>query len=74
MHCNSWLRTRAEDRIRDVFEAAKSNGPQSVADEDGHFEIVFHPKRRSLEELFAEDGPIKEPDTSSSARGAVNGP
>lgn len=59
MQGNQWQRRHAEDRIREVLDAAKNSGPQSVVDTDGHFEVKFHSKKQSLEDLFAQSGPIQ---------------
>lgn len=58
MHDNKWLMAQAENLIREVFDAARTRGPQVVDDQDGDFEIVFRPRKKSLAELFAKPGPI----------------
>jgi hypothetical protein len=46
MHDSRWLRAQAENLIREVFDAARTKGPQVVDDHDGDFEIVFRPKKK----------------------------
>lgn len=58
MHDSRWLRTQAENLIREVFDAARTKGPQVVDDHDGDFEIVFRPKKKTLEQLFSKLGPV----------------
>lgn len=60
MKGNTWHRTEAEARIREVLDSAKASGPQVIFDIDGRFGIVFHPEKQSLEDLFSQAGPIKD--------------
>jgi hypothetical protein len=58
MKGNEWPRTKAETSIREVLDALKAAGSQKVIEGDGDFEIVFHPRKQSLDELFSKPGPI----------------
>ena len=51
-------RSEAESRISKVFDDARMLGPQRVEDKTGVFEIVFKPRKQSLEELFSKPGPV----------------
>ncbi len=51
-----------ETRAGEVLDAARREGPQSVADTDGTFEIVFVPRKQTLEQLFSKPGPIPDED------------
>lgn len=59
---SSWQRDVAEARIREVLDAAKSDGPQTVVDRDGSFEIIFSQPKIGLEELFSKPGPLQDED------------
>ncbi|QRM44611.1 hypothetical protein F2982_14865 [Rhizobium sp. BG4] len=59
---SDWQRHDAEDRIREVLDAAKTRGAQRVADTDGRFVITFEPVKQTLEELFAKPGPFADGD------------
>ncbi|ASY56598.1 MULTISPECIES: hypothetical protein [Sinorhizobium] len=59
-HDMAWPRNVAEIRISELFDAAKTGGPQKVADDDGTFDVTFTPKRKPLSELFSEPGPISD--------------
>ncbi|MFC5755691.1 hypothetical protein [Rhizobium sp. GCM10022189] len=59
-HETAWLRNEAEARVRELFDAAKSTGPQEVRDTDGTFSITFIPVKGTLEELFSKPGPIPD--------------
>ncbi len=62
-HGNDWQRRDLETRASEVLDAARREGPQMVADVDGSFEIVFVPRRQTLEQLFSKPGPIPDDDT-----------
>ena len=55
-----WQRDEAEDRIREVLDAAMRDGTQQVLDADGTFRITFEKRRGTLEELFSKPGPISD--------------
>ena len=55
-------RVDMETRAGEVLDAARREGPQSVADTDGTFEIVFVPRKQTLEQLFSKPGPIPDED------------
>lgn len=58
-----WTRSEAEDRIRDVFDRAKSGVPQLVLDNDGVIEIRFLPAtspNTTAGEFLARGGPLDE--------------
>lgn len=57
-----WQRDVAEARIREVLDAAKSVGPQTVVDRDGSFEITFTQPTAGFEELFSKPGPLQDED------------
>lgn len=59
---NEWRRLDLETRASEVLDAARHQGPQSVADTDGTFEIVFVPRKQSLEQLLSKPGPIPDED------------
>jgi hypothetical protein len=65
-HGIPWQRNEAEARIGEVLDAAKGQGPQTVADPDGTFSILFKRRRQGLEELFSEPGPLQEDDLDRS--------
>lgn len=58
----TWQRDECESRIREVLDAAKALGPQTIADRDGTFEIVFSQPKAGLEELFSKPGPLTDED------------
>lgn len=41
MRSNRWTREDAEDRTREMLEAAKVVGPQLINDDDGVFTVSF---------------------------------
>lgn len=59
---SDWQRHEAEERIREVLDAAKGRGAQRVVDTDGRFLITFEPVKQTLEELFAKPGPFANDD------------
>lgn len=59
-HDMAWPRDVAETRISELFDAARTGGPQKVTDNDGTFCVTFTPKRRPLTELFSAPGPISD--------------
>jgi hypothetical protein len=61
-HDTQWPRPEAERRIGELLDAAKRAGVQKVVDQDGTFEVLFVPAKRSLEELFSAPGPISDDD------------
>lgn len=62
MQGKEWQMAQAETCVRKLFEAAKTDGPQLVVEADGHYEIIFRPRKQSLGELFSQPGPIKTHD------------
>lgn len=60
-----WQRDEAENRIKEVLDAAVRDGSQQIVDSDGVFKITFEKKKGTLEELFATPGPISDGDPSS---------
>jgi hypothetical protein len=61
-HGNEWLPADLETRAKDVLDAARHSGPQVVADVDGNFQIVFLPRKQTIDQLFSTPGPIPEDD------------
>jgi len=61
-HGIKWRRVDMETRAGEVLDAARREGPQSIADTDGTFEIVFVPRKQTLEQLFSKPGPIPDED------------
>jgi hypothetical protein len=59
-HGKVWRRVDLETRAGKVLDAARHEGPQSVADVDGTFEIVFVPRKQTLEQLFSKPGPVPD--------------
>ncbi|GGE07656.1 hypothetical protein FHT80_002539 [Rhizobium sp. BK226] len=59
---SDWQRQEAEARIREVLDAAKARGTQRVIDVDGRFLVTFEPVKKTLEELFAQPGPLSDDD------------
>ncbi len=59
---NTWQRDEAEARIREVLDAAKAHGSQTVVDRDGMYAIVFTQRKQGLEKLFSKPGPLQEDD------------
>jgi hypothetical protein len=59
-HETTWLRNDAEARVRELFDTAKSAGPQEVRDTDGTFSLTFIPMKGTLEDLFSKPGPIHD--------------
>ncbi|MFK0382447.1 hypothetical protein [Agrobacterium sp. NPDC090273] len=57
-----WQRHDAEVRIRELLDAAKTRGPQTVQDKDGTFNIVYTPNKMGLEQLFSQPGPLRDDD------------
>ncbi|MGM5008936.1 hypothetical protein ACD592_07295 [Rhizobium sp. 969_B3_N1_2] len=57
-----WQRDEAEARIREVLDAAKAYGSQTVIDRDGTYAIVFTHRKQGLEKLFSKPGPLCEGD------------
>ena len=57
-----WSRANAEERIREVFDDAKSGEPQIVRDGDGKFEIRFvaNDGAETLGQYLARGGPDKD--------------
>lgn len=61
VHDMHWQRAEAEDRIRDVLDAARAKGVQTIADGDGVYHLTFVARKKSLHDLFSKPGPL-EPD------------
>ncbi|WP_246647716.1 hypothetical protein [Rhizobium laguerreae] len=59
---NQWHRHEAEARIRELLDAAKTSGPQTVRDTDGAFTITFSQTKAGLEQLFSKPGPLQDDD------------
>tara|TARA_R110002020_G_scaffold298211_1_gene514018 strand:- start:13695 stop:13889 length:195 start_codon:yes stop_codon:yes gene_type:complete len=59
-HGNDWRRLDLETRASEVLDAAKQEGPQMIDDVDGRFELVFVPRKQTLEQLFSKPGPIPD--------------
>lgn len=59
-HGIKWRRVDMETRAGEVLDAARREGPQSIADTDGTFEIVFVPRKQTLDQLFSKPGPISD--------------
>lgn len=59
---NEWNRADAEEKIAEVFNAAKSGETQIVRDFDGSFEVKFVAPRskQPLNEFLAQGGPVEE--------------
>lgn len=58
----TWQRDEAEARIREVLDAAKTHGSQTVIDRDGTYAIVFTRRKQGLEKLFSTPGPLRKGD------------
>lgn len=58
----AWQREDAEKRIGELLDAAMTNGPQQIEDAHGVFKVVFEKRKATLEDLFAEPGPLTEDD------------
>lgn len=57
-----WRRSDLETRASEVLDAARREGLQMVEDVDGRFEIIFVPRKQTLEQLFSKPGPIPNDD------------
>jgi len=57
-----WQRDEAEHRIGELLDAAVRDGTQIIIGVEGVFMITFEKQKGSLEELFAEPGPISDDD------------
>ncbi|PYE42632.1 hypothetical protein DFI02_106207 [Rhizobium sp. PP-F2F-G20b] len=55
-----WKRGELRGRLDELLNAAEREGPQTVVDANGTFEVIFTAKKQSLEELFSEPGTISE--------------
>ncbi|WP_246271163.1 hypothetical protein [Rhizobium sophorae] len=66
-----WQRQDAEARIREVLDAAKARGTQRVLDADGRFLVTFEPVKKTLEELFAQPGPLSDDDVTLRRRASA---
>lgn len=57
---NTWEREDAEQRIAEVFDAARSGDVQTIRDNDGVFELTFKSatKKESAGRYLARGGPI----------------
>lgn len=59
---NDWQRIEAEARITEVLDRAQSYGPQTIVDDRGVFIIHFEARKKGLDELFAQPGPLLDRD------------
>ncbi|MBP2461171.1 hypothetical protein J3A65_001935 [Rhizobium sp. PvP014] len=58
MHDSEWQRSEVGARVDDLFDAARVDGPQTVIDANGTYEVTFTPQGQSLEDLFSKPGII----------------
>ncbi|WDZ79051.1 hypothetical protein PWG15_26560 (plasmid) [Ensifer adhaerens] len=61
MAADQWTRAEAEARISEVFNAAKTRGPQRISEVGGTFELTFvRARTKKLSQLLLQDGPLED--------------
>lgn len=65
MHDSEWQRSEVGARLDDLFDAARVDGPQTVIDANGTYEVTFSRKGSPLKIYFRNLGSSREASTTS---------